>query len=163
MKPSDLIYVMAGRPERKQYGLELYQRGFAPRLLLSVGRFEVSKMGNLQIGGMEKLLAMRDAALPHERHFFLDLSASGMCIEKAALPKWNTFGEISGLRRFLERAGALRRVMVISTDVHLRRVALTFRKVFGAAPIEFSYCAFPPAYSPCRKKAGGSVRRTGCL
>src|ERR1035441_3224688 len=44
----DLIFVMAGRMERKQYGLELYRAGIAPRLILSVGRFEVSKMSRLR-------------------------------------------------------------------------------------------------------------------
>src|ERR1035438_7158796 len=44
VQPVDLIFVMAGRMERKHYGLELYRAGVAPQLVLSVGRFEVSKV-----------------------------------------------------------------------------------------------------------------------
>lgn len=42
--PAHLIYATAGKMERKDYGLELYQVGLLPRLVLGVGRFEVSKM-----------------------------------------------------------------------------------------------------------------------
>ncbi len=49
LAPADLIFVLAGKMERKHYGLELYRAGFAKQLLLSVGRFEVSKMSGLSI------------------------------------------------------------------------------------------------------------------
>ena len=42
--PADLIFVLAGKMERKRYGLELYRARSAKRLILSVGRFEVSKL-----------------------------------------------------------------------------------------------------------------------
>ena len=50
--PADLIFVMAGRMERKIYGLELYRAGIAPKLVLSIGRYEVSKMRSLERGRM---------------------------------------------------------------------------------------------------------------
>lgn len=124
--PADLIFVLAGRMERKLYGLELYRSGLAPRLVLSVGRFEVSKMRKVGLENalVEELIALRDKTQPDERHFFVTLDSSGVSIEKRILPRWNTYGEILGLKHFLE-AGNVRRVMVVSTDVHLRRVALT--------------------------------------
>src|SRR5215831_4682837 len=45
---ADLILVLAGRPERKSYGLRLFQEGFAGRLILSVGRFEVRQVATLE-------------------------------------------------------------------------------------------------------------------
>jgi len=53
VQPCDLIFVLAGRMERKPYGLELYLAGMAPRLVLSVGRFEVSRMHQLGLSGID--------------------------------------------------------------------------------------------------------------
>jgi hypothetical protein len=36
----DCIFVLAGKPERKIFGIDLWRRGYAPELILSVGRFE---------------------------------------------------------------------------------------------------------------------------
>jgi hypothetical protein len=63
------------------------------------------------------------------------------------LRRWSTYGEALALRTFLNE-DVDRRVMIISTDVHLRRVALTFAKVFRDTPFQFSYCAVPPTFSP---------------
>ena len=150
--PADLIFVMAGRMERKCYGLELYRASLAPQLVLSVGRFEVSKMHKVGLANalVEELIALRDKTQPDERHFFVKLDPSGISIEKRILPRWNTYGEILGLKHFLE-AGTVRRVMVVSTDVHLRRVALTCARVFRSAPVEFLYCPTPSRFGSLRK------------
>ena len=142
VQPADLIFVMAGRMERKQYGLELYRSGVSPKLVLSVGRFEVSKMTKLALECVDELIALRDQTPPDERHFFVKLDTSGFRIEKVGLPRWNTYGEVVGLRRLLEREKA-GRVIVISTDVHLRRVAFTIGKVFRGMPVKFIYCSVP--------------------
>jgi uncharacterized SAM-binding protein YcdF (DUF218 family) len=139
---ADLIVVMAGRMERKRYGLELYRAGVAPRLVLSIGRFEVSRMRELDLEKADELIALRDRTEPGRRHFFVKMDPSGIRIETVGLSIWNTYGEVLGLQQYLAREGA-RSVMVISTDVHLRRVAATFSKVFRDEPIEFLYCAVP--------------------
>jgi len=46
----------------------------------------------------------------------------------------------------------VRKVLVISTDVHLRRVALTGTKVFRGAPVEFRYCPVPFRFGSPRKE-----------
>src|SRR6266702_4009592 len=70
VESAELIFVMAGRMQRKQYGLELYRAGIAPRLVLSVGRFEVSKMCRLDLEDFHELVALRERTQPDERHFF---------------------------------------------------------------------------------------------
>lgn len=42
------------------------------------------------------------------------------------------------------KAKNVRRVMVISTDAHLRRVVLTCMRVFRGTPVGFLYCPVPP-------------------
>jgi hypothetical protein len=40
-RPAGLIFVRAGRISRKDYALQLFREGLAPRLLFSVTRFEI--------------------------------------------------------------------------------------------------------------------------
>src|SRR5690348_8660612 len=98
VRPADLIFVMAGRMERKIYGLELYRAGISPKLVLSVGRFEVSKMRGLNLEGWDELRLLHQGTPPDERHFFLTLDASGFQAAKAMLPQWSTYGECLALR-----------------------------------------------------------------
>lgn len=151
IQPVDLIFVMAGRMERKPYGLELYRAGVAPRLLLSIGRFEVSKMRVFDFESAAELIAQRDRTAPGDRHFFCDINAAGTRIESVKLRRWNTYGEILGLREFL-KSDMPRSVMVVSTGVHLRRVAATFGRVFRDVPLEARYCPVPSLISSVRKE-----------
>jgi len=150
VQPVDLIVVMAGRMERKQYGLHLLRAGLTPHLILSVGRFEVSKMKCLELSHFEELLQLRDKTQPDERHFFVDVDSSGVRSHKVKLARWNTYGEALALRDCLKDDNA-QRVMVVSTDIHLRRVAFTFSKVFRDMPVEFLYCPVPPMLSSVKK------------
>ena len=136
----------------------MFRAGVAPRLVLSTDRFEVSKMSKFGLQGFDELIALRDRTPPDERYFYWKMSASGGRIEKRKLPRCNTYGEALGLRQFLEEEKA-QTVMVVSTAIHLRRVALTFAKVFRDAPIEFLYCPVPSRLDGLRNEAGGAVPR----
>src|SRR5262249_34992610 len=103
VQPVDLIFVMAGRMNRKRYGFELYRQGVAPKLVLSVGRFEVSKMLQTEFAFADELAALRSATPPDQRHFFVSLDQFGTRMELASVPHWNTYGEVVGLMRHLER------------------------------------------------------------
>ena len=142
VQPVDMIFVIAGRMDRKPYGLELYRAGVAQRLVLSIGRFEVSKMSQIEFTHAEELIALRSRTSPDERHFFVHRDPAGIRIETIALPRWSTYGEALGLRDYLEgkRVG---KIIVVSTDIHLRRVAYTFGKVFAKQALEFRYCPAP--------------------
>jgi uncharacterized SAM-binding protein YcdF (DUF218 family) len=142
VQPAGLILVLAGRMERKPYGLELYRAGVAPRLVLSIGRFEVSRMSRLDLAGVEDLQKLRDNTRPNERHFFMSLDASGVHTVKAQVSRRGTYGEALSFRHYLEGT-SVRTVMVVSTAVHLRRAALTYAKVFRGASVEFLYCPVP--------------------
>jgi hypothetical protein len=146
VQPVDTIIVMAGRMERKHYALELFRAGLAQRLILSVGRFEVSKMDWSDLDCVEELKSLRDATSPVERHFFVVIDVSGIRVSKGDLQMWSTYGEVLAYRRLITLAD-VRRVMVVSTDVHLHRVAMTFGTVFRKSPVLFSFCPVPPEVS----------------
>src|SRR5262249_5761886 len=143
LQPVDLIFVMEGLIERKPYGLTLFRAGLAPLLIVSVGRFGISKMRRLQFPGAEELVQLRDRTPPGERHCFMEFDSSGMRTRKVKLARWNTYGEVLALREYLNGTNPAR-VMVISTDIHLRRVALTFSKIFGRTSRQFLFCPVPP-------------------
>jgi hypothetical protein len=149
-RPVDLVFVMAGRMERKRYGLDLFHSGLAPALVLSVGRFEVSKLKALPLQGYEDLLRLRDQTPPGERHFFITMTSSGNRVERTKLAGLGTYAETVAFRDFLGNRD-VRQVMVISTDIHLRRVALTFSSVFRDAGMQFLYCAVPSTLSSVQK------------
>ena len=151
VRDADLIFVIAGRMERKQYGLQLFKAGWAPKLILSIGRFEVSKMSRLNLDGIKELIRLRDQTPPQERHFFLTVDASGIGIKKVRLRRWSTYGEALALRPLLENEN-VRRVIVISTDIHLRRLAFTLEKVFRNMPVEFLFCPVPIPLTSLRKE-----------
>jgi hypothetical protein len=46
---ADLIFVRAGREDRKLDGLQLFREGRAPRLLVSVGRYEIRRFADLPL------------------------------------------------------------------------------------------------------------------
>src|SRR5258708_37088495 len=67
----DLMFVLAGRESRKLYGLELFRQRLAPRVLLSVGRFEIRSLSNLPLPGPVDLLGLADRIPPPQRHYFV--------------------------------------------------------------------------------------------
>src|SRR6266850_2112654 len=116
----ELIFVLAGRHERKCFGLELLGMGLAPRLVLSVGRSEVRQSAELPLA-IPQLVAMRDATQPSERHFWIDVTNGNSKISHANLQERGTFGELQALASYLE-PHAPASIAIVSTSIHLRRV-----------------------------------------
>lgn len=116
----DVIVAVAGRQERKSFALELFQRGLAPRLILSVARFDVRRTTALPVPGPE-LLALRDQTRPAERHFWIDISNGKTLIRRAQIKKTGTFGELQALAAYLD-SHSVSKIALISTALHLRRI-----------------------------------------
>ena len=133
----DVILVLAGRIERKPYGLKLFQQQLAPRLLVSVGRHEVRQTA--QQLSVPALLELRDATPPRQRYFWIDCCGGQQHIVRAkGIRRSSTFWELHALARYLGR-DAPKRVAIVSTSVHLRRVKLCCRKIpeFGGIDLLF--------------------------
>jgi hypothetical protein len=148
---SDLIFVLAGRPERKTYGLELFQEGFAPRLILSVGRFEVRQVARLGLGGDFGLRELAARTPPAERHFFLDLAPDFRQGGPAGLRRSGTYEELSGLAAYLS-PGAIASLTFVSTSIHLRRVRWCCERISGLRDHAIRYVPVPEALSSFRRE-----------
>ena len=70
-RKADLIFVLAGRMHRKECALELFREGLAPRILLSVGRFEIRRFSKMALPASLDLLKLAQAVPPSQRHYFV--------------------------------------------------------------------------------------------
>lgn len=126
-EPADCIFAHAGRPERKSFALDLYVQGFAPRVILSVGRFEwrgVPKLGLPDDGGLACLV--KETA-PEQRHFFLSVESGRIECWRVPRGKFGTLSEARALARLLSEQRC-RRVLLVSSSFHLRRAASTLKR-----------------------------------
>jgi uncharacterized SAM-binding protein YcdF (DUF218 family) len=124
-READVIFVFAGRPERKRFGLALWKEGYAPTLVLSVGRFEWRRFVELGIpdGG---LLDLVERTPPVRRHFFVVARPDRVGTHHVEPGTLGTWTEASALVDFLaaEKAAS---VLVVSSAIHLRRAVSTLQ------------------------------------
>lgn len=126
---AECIFVLAGKQERKECGIDLWRQGYAAELILSVGRFEWRGFYTLDLpsdGGLQRLV---EATPPVERHFFVRFGSDGARAWLVRPRRFGTWTEAHAL------AGAMREeppgsLLVVSSPIHLRRAALAFRHAF---------------------------------
>jgi hypothetical protein len=123
----DLIFVLAGRPERKPYGWQLFQSDLAPRLIFSVGRYEARQAARqpVEIPG---LMELREKTPPPQRHFWADFKHGSVSVSLAGLVRTNTYWELRALGRYLE-PDVPQSIAIVSTSIHLRRVRFCCRRI----------------------------------
>lgn len=147
--PSDAIFVFAGRPERKRFGLELFKRGLAPVLILSVGRFEWRRFPDLGLpddGGLTRLV--QETYYKH-RHFFVTVGPDGASARFVPTHFLGTLREALALAEEV-RAKGYRSILVVSTSIHLRRARLALRHTLKDLPVRVAYTAVPESESKIR-------------
>ena len=148
-QPSDVIFVLAGRPERKVYGLELFRRGIAPRLILSVGRFEVRKMDNLGFQGLN-LRELTSRLPPGDRHFFIDIVGDSPRVTVRSDAGKGTCAELASLSRYIE-PDRVNSLLLVSTSVHLGRVRHYCERIASLSDKKICYVPVPEDLSSFRK------------
>jgi hypothetical protein len=129
-EPADLIVALAGRESRKDYALSLYRQSFAPRMLLSTGRFELRRFSQLAVPEPVDLIAQAASIPPPQRHFFVSFTPEGSAIEWVPLRRPGTLEEVQALAGWLRSRPAIRSVLIITSPLHLRRVRLCCRALF---------------------------------
>ncbi len=158
-----MIFVLAGRAVRKRCALELFRDGVAPRLLFSVARFEVRGFRELALPvGLDLLLIAQLVPAP-ERHFFVLFGEGEPLVERIAVRRFGTLREIEALAGYLTRHLEIRSVIVVTSAVHARRVALCCR-VLLPPTVEFRMVAVPRIKGGNRETgydADGGAREPG--
>jgi hypothetical protein len=127
VRNADLIFALAGRPVRKQFALEAREAGLAPRVLLSVGRFEIRGFDKLSFPVPLDLPRIAAGISPEQRHFFVYLEHSGADVELIPKGYFGTLTEIRALRTWLYRHREIRSIVIVSSATHLRRLRMCCR------------------------------------
>jgi hypothetical protein len=133
-EPAEAIFVFAGREGRKRSALALYRRGWAPRLIVSVGRFEWRRFEKLGLASDGGLVDMVEATAPTERHFFVHVTEEGTRCERVPMGRLGTLTEARGLAEVIAREG-LRKLLIVSSPAHLTRCLVALR-IFISQNIE---------------------------
>jgi len=139
---ADLIFVLAGKVHRKEYALELFRQGLAPRLLFSVGRYEIRRFSKMPLPVPLDLLKMAQDVPPPQRHYFVFFQGQETRVEHVPPVRFGTLMEIDALSRWLAENPNIRSVLVISSDTHLRRIRLCCRALLNPAT-ELAFLAAP--------------------
>ncbi|MGC0774053.1 MAG: ElyC/SanA/YdcF family protein [Candidatus Acidiferrum sp.] len=139
---ADLIFVLAGRVDRKDYALELFRQGLSPRILFSVGGFEIRRFSQMPLPVPLDLLKLAQETPPPQRHYFAFFQRQNVQLELVLPGRFGTLREIEALAGWLRAHPDIRSVSVISSETHLRRIRMCCRSLLNPN-LELAYLAAP--------------------
>ena len=132
-KKPELVFVLAGRENRKRFALQLFEQGFAPGILLSVARFEIRRFSKMTLPAPLDLLAMASEIPAPQRHFFVEFIGSEVYVTRILPRRLGTLTEIEALGCWLAKHPEVRSVVCITSATHLCRVRMCCRAVLPPA------------------------------
>jgi uncharacterized SAM-binding protein YcdF (DUF218 family) len=139
---ADLIFVLAGRVHRKEYALQLYREGLAPRILFSVGRFEIRRFSKMPLPVPLDLLKLAQDVPPPQRHYFVFFQGQEAQVEHVPPGRFGTLTEVSRLSRWLGEKPDIRSALIISSGTHLRRIRMCCQPLLNPKT-ELAFLAAP--------------------
>jgi uncharacterized SAM-binding protein YcdF (DUF218 family) len=142
-RSADLIFVLAGRMYRKDYALELLRQELAPRILFSVGRFEIRRFSKMVLPAPLDLLKLAQEVPPPQRHYFVFFEGQEVRNRHILPRRFGTLTEIDALARWLSERPDIRTVLIVSSATHLRRIRMCCRSMLDAN-IRLAFLAAPP-------------------
>jgi len=147
----DLIFVLAGRPRRKEYALQLLQQGRSRQVLFSVGRFEIRRFPQLGLPHSPDLLDMAKSIPPPRRHFFVLFRDAHFDVKRVPVRKLGTLTEIDALADWLASHPEISSLSFVTSGPHLFRVRLCCRSLLSPN-LKTRFWSVPQPDSP----AGGT-------
>ena len=113
LKPADVIIVLAGeREERVEYGVWLYQQGYAPQIIMSGGPV---------------VWHVTAAEIMKEQAVFLGVPAEDILVEERS----TTTKENAEFTKDLMVAEGFGSAILVTSPYHSRRASRIFHRVFG--------------------------------
>jgi uncharacterized SAM-binding protein YcdF (DUF218 family) len=145
-RSADLIFVLAGRMYRKDYALELFRQGFAPRILFSVGRFEIRRFSKMVLPVPLDLLQLAQEVPPPQRHYFAFFEGKQVQTQHVLPRRFGTLTEIDAIAQWLSARSDIRTVLIVSSGTHLRRIRMCCRSLLNTN-IRLAFLAAPTTLS----------------
>src|SRR6266850_4244303 len=159
-RPADLIFVLAGEMSRKHYAVQLFREGLAPRLLLSVGRFEIRRFSKMALPIQVDLLKQAQDVPPPQRHFFVLFQNREWRVEHVQPRLFGTLTEIASLARWLDANPEVQSVILISNEAHLRRIRMCCRSRLPRG-VEVALLAVPNSFSDSGDQQSSAIKSAG--
>ena len=156
-RDADLIFVLAGRVNRKEYALGLFRQGLSARILFSVGRFEIRRFSKMALPVPLDLLELAQEMPPPQRHYFVFFQGQDVQVAHVFPGRFGTLREIEALARWLGAHPGIRSILVISSDTHLRRIRMCCRSLLNPN-VEVAFLAAP--YSPPEPERSSALAST---
>lgn len=129
LQKSDLILVLAGaRVERLLEGVDLYQEGWAPRMVLSPGPVEAIEI-ELRARGVRY---PREGELARDAVLALGVPPNAVTVLPDGVD--NTADEAAALLHAFP--ASLHRIIVVTSPYHTRRAGFAFRRAFRGSGVE---------------------------
>jgi uncharacterized SAM-binding protein YcdF (DUF218 family) len=141
-RSADLIFVLAGGMHRKEYALQLFRQGLAPRILFSVSRFEIRRFSKMALPVSLDLLKLAQEVPPPQRHYFAFFEGQQVRTEHVLPGRFGTLTEIDALARWLSENPNIGSVLIVSSDSHLRRIRMCCRSLLNPR-LELAFLAAP--------------------
>ncbi len=153
-RPADCILVLAGKQERKAFGIKMLRFGYARQLILSVGRLECQKFNELNLESDGGLQALADQTPPKKQHFLVRLDPQETVCTRVRIGFGGTKSEARISAEYVRRL-SVRSLLVVSSPVHLRRAALAFRHAFRGSRIQLVFISVPekPSFNSSEARA----------
>jgi uncharacterized SAM-binding protein YcdF (DUF218 family) len=136
---ADLIFVLAGHRNRKIYGARLFRDAWAPQIILSTGdppyiarvlETELSPKRFLPTRVAVQIRETSAQVSPIEGMFFAGLNQEAWTIEPISTGWLGTLSEINALGRWLRRHPSISLVLIVSSNLHMRRLGICCRRIF---------------------------------
>jgi uncharacterized SAM-binding protein YcdF (DUF218 family) len=124
--------------------MQLFGQGITPRILFSVGRFEIRRFPELGLPRTIDLLQMAQSIRPSQRHFFVLFENQHFTVQRIPVMTLGTLTEIDALADWLLAHPEISSLLVVSSSSHLRRLRMCCRRLlrrnvkcsFVATPVE---------------------------
>jgi uncharacterized SAM-binding protein YcdF (DUF218 family) len=139
---ADLVFVLAGMVNRKEFALDLFRQGLAPRILFSVSRFEIRRFSQMALPAPLDLLKLSQEVPPPQRHYFVLFEGLNVRVQHVPPARFGTLTEIAALARWLTEDPDVHSVLAVSSATHLRRIRMCCRSLLNPT-LQITYLATP--------------------
>jgi uncharacterized SAM-binding protein YcdF (DUF218 family) len=139
---ADAVFVLAGLKARKVFAIQLLEQGAVPRVLFSIGRFEIRRFPELGLPQTIDLLQMAQSIPPRQRHFFVLFENQQFTVQRIPVRMLGTLGEIDALADWLNAHPQISSLLVVSSGSHLRRLRMCCRRLLRRN-VKCSFVATP--------------------
>lgn len=156
--PAYVLFVLAGRMDRKFFALDLFRQNLAPKLLFSVARFEIRRFSKMPLPVPVDLLQIAAPTPAPLRHFFVRFEYGSVQVEYVRPGRFGTLTEIAALARWLQSHPEVRSLLLLSNGIHLRRIRLCCRFLLPT-DVQLTFIASPESSAPGFEHDPGPWRR----